>query len=239
MVADIHDGRQDPSRADDRLDRGQVILIGAVALAFIVLGVVVVFNGVLYTETLSSADSGQRASNVDAIELEIEQGVGCLRSQTNSTVTELADEGELDQFNGRYGNSTANAEPVVVNVSPVDDDELTVEYDSTDTTFTRQLTVTADDCPRTVSVDEYEVTYDDVNETYTANWTVSSRSNDLSNVTVVFADSDDPRNKTNIDGRNESGESTLPGDGGNRDIKIIVRDEAGNAAARIKSATSE
>ncbi|EMA42940.1 hypothetical protein [Halobiforma nitratireducens] len=102
-------------------DRAQLILIGALALAFIILGVVVVFNGVLYTETISSGSSGQAASEATVTEHEINTGIAGLAHRTN-TDNELDDatqfEAELDveAFTASYLETTANSQPAATGV---------------------------------------------------------------------------------------------------------------------------
>lgn len=143
-------------------DRGQVILIGAITLAFIILGVVVIFNGVLYTETLSSADTGQSASTAEKTELEIEQGIGCLIASHDNEDPFNGDELESDinAFNEVYQNATANSKPAAVNVeveSDLDSIDLgelieegitvTIEYDSNDVSYEQERTIQASDCP--------------------------------------------------------------------------------------------
>ncbi|WP_246999991.1 hypothetical protein [Halosolutus gelatinilyticus] len=118
-----------PDRNDDRTDghdRGQLILIGAITLAFIILGVVVVFNGVLYTETLSSTATNQGASDDTTIEAEIEGGIGGIARYGNLAweaddrsgyENELEDVIEDDGgFAEQYLNATANNRPVVTTV---------------------------------------------------------------------------------------------------------------------------
>ncbi|NUB91195.1 hypothetical protein HTZ84_12380 [Haloterrigena sp. SYSU A558-1] len=150
MVADSTCERSsgDGDRSDDRPDRGQVILIGAVALAFIVLGVVVVFNGVLYTETLSSGETSQSASSAEATELEVRQGIACLaaESEDKANLTQ-----GIQDFDGLYQNATAHAQPAAVTV---DVNESTINYTTTDSVSTLEGHVTV-----TVSYDSSEQRY--------------------------------------------------------------------------------
>ncbi|QFU82972.1 hypothetical protein [Natronorubrum aibiense] len=150
MVIDrLRNRRRD--RDDGRSDRGQVILIGAIALAFIILGVVVVFNGVVYTETLSSAETDQSATTAEATELEVKQGVACLAAEVEDDVSitdlegeDLENNGDLTEsgteavddywetnvetFDERYRNATAHSRPAVVAID--DDAEFTLDGDN-------------------------------------------------------------------------------------------------------------
>lgn len=141
---------------DDRT-RGQIILIGAIALAFIILGVVVVFNGVLYTETVSSGSSSQSASAADVTATEVNQSVECLLEALNENKTfddEAGDKtevaNEVRSLSGHYRNTTARATPGIVNISvedstadvnisdgTVDYVNVTVTYDSHDLSYNR------------------------------------------------------------------------------------------------------
>ncbi|WP_306057609.1 hypothetical protein [Natronococcus wangiae] len=108
-------------------DRGQVILIGAITLAFIILGIVVVFNGILYTEALSTGSSSQSATDVEIVEYEVADGVGGLAHYENiegewgdadAYEDDLANHiNGSNEFADQYRNTTANSRPVVANVS--------------------------------------------------------------------------------------------------------------------------
>jgi len=77
----------------DTSDRGQVILIGAVALAFIIVGIVIVFNGVLYAETISSSSTSQGAADAKVSENELER-----------TTIDIVHKSNMD-IDNEYGNS--------------------------------------------------------------------------------------------------------------------------------------
>nr|WP_239642029.1 hypothetical protein [Natrinema versiforme] len=143
-------------------NRAQVILIGAVSLAFIILGIVVVFNGVLYTETLSSGGTSQSAGNADVIEQEVNQSVGCLLVQVknqsdtnnNDNLKHLAED-NISAFNTAYQNTTAHSTPTAVNLSNVNatadggslqNVTMTVAYDSNSLSYRQKLNITPE-CP--------------------------------------------------------------------------------------------
>ena len=135
--------------SDDRT-RGQVILIGALSLAFIILGIVVVFNGVLYTETLSSVSSGQGVSDASVTEQEIEHGIGCML-ESGAGESNDAIEANISTFNTVYQNTTVGSEPAVVNISTnrviSGTANITITYDSVDGTYTKTRNISADHCP--------------------------------------------------------------------------------------------
>ncbi|MFC7232251.1 hypothetical protein ACFQMM_14245 [Saliphagus sp. GCM10025308] len=107
-------------------ERGQLVLISAVTIAFILLGVVVVFNGVLYTQTLSSSASGQTVSDAERTAAEVTQGVLTVTEHREAVVVNSSDGDrvleDVDAFLNRYGNHTAANRPAIVssNTSTVD-----------------------------------------------------------------------------------------------------------------------
>ena len=108
-------------------DRGQLVLIGAITLAFILLGIVVVFNGVQYTETINTGDAGQSAEDVRLTESEL---VGIVYEVEENGL----DEDELETVFGYYANSTAEQRPVAVSVTyggSVASGDLTVRFSYT------------------------------------------------------------------------------------------------------------
>ncbi|WP_323676722.1 hypothetical protein [Halorubellus sp. PRR65] len=69
---------------DDRSERAQLILVGAVAIAFIVLGLAVVFNTVLYTENVASTGAASEPRDAQLLNKEIEIGVKRLTERVNA-----------------------------------------------------------------------------------------------------------------------------------------------------------
>ena len=140
----------------DRRDRGQLLLVSAVAIAFIILGVVVIFNGVLYTQTISAGGTTTETRDVATTELEIERTGGCLLNRTD---TRDEFESNFSSFDTAYRNLTADSGPTIVNVTvesvepengeSVHNATLVVEYDSSDVTYEQTLEVEEEDCPVT------------------------------------------------------------------------------------------
>ena len=127
----------------DRRDRGQLLLVGAVAIAFIILGVVVVFNGVLYTQTISGGGTTAETRDVATTEHEIERAAACLLAHDG-------DNNDFEEFADEYRDSRAESGSVLVEVtvesSQNNEAELRIKYDLSDVTYERELTV-EDDCP--------------------------------------------------------------------------------------------
>jgi len=150
MVTDRH--RETDGSTNNR-DRGQIILIGAIAVAFIILGIVIVFNGVLYTETLSTGSSSQSASDAATTETEITHGIACLIERLDDPANET--EKHINNgFSDRYQDAKGESKPEIVNIAPVDpenfgDDNATVEvsYNSNELDYTTILEIEEADCP--------------------------------------------------------------------------------------------
>ena len=68
---------------DDRSERAQLILVGAVAIAFIVLGLAVVFNTVLYTENVASTGAASAPRDAQILNQEVELGSKRLVERVN------------------------------------------------------------------------------------------------------------------------------------------------------------
>ncbi|ADD06693.1 uncharacterized protein Nmag_3141 [Natrialba magadii ATCC 43099] len=114
----VGDSTHTPRETDEpQRNRGQVILIGAIALAFIILGIVVVFNGVLYTETISSSATSQSTADAELTQHEVEQTVAEIVHRDN--MGELSGEYStvIDGFADYHQNVTTNSGPVITNVS--------------------------------------------------------------------------------------------------------------------------
>jgi len=123
-------------------DRGQLVLIAAVTIAFILLGVVVVFNGVLYTQTLSASQSGQTTAEADRIDLEVTDAVCTIDALEETGDDDFEDLEERELATG----SSASAE--ITNVDVNDDVEVTIRYIGTDLEYNRTIAVdTNEDCP--------------------------------------------------------------------------------------------
>ena len=127
MVTDHRDGA-------DSLDRGQLVLIGAITLAFILLGIVVVFNGVQYTETINTGDAGKSAEDVRLTESEIAGIVADIEAEGNG------DDELYETVFAYYENSTVEQRPVAITVT-YEDPTLTYEYTSDAVSVEREIEV--------------------------------------------------------------------------------------------------
>ncbi|RQG99675.1 DUF7261 family protein [Natrarchaeobius oligotrophus] len=121
----------------DVRDRGQVLLIGAIVIAFVVLGTVVAYNGLMHTETLSSSSTGQDVERADVTGHELEQAIqgrsawyverrGGLETmlQASDPETEFYDEDEwetviVDEVLPHYRDDSIKRTPAVVDVTNV------------------------------------------------------------------------------------------------------------------------
>lgn len=107
----------------DDHSRGQVILIGAIALAFIILGIVVVFNGVLYSETISSSSTSQATSDADLTEHELETALIDMSDQQEEW-TESEFETNVTEFVTLYQQTKATSRATSVDVALEEDDVI-------------------------------------------------------------------------------------------------------------------
>ncbi|ELY87604.1 hypothetical protein C483_16933 [Natrialba hulunbeirensis JCM 10989] len=127
----VGDSTRPPRETDEpQRDRGQVILIGAIALAFIILGIVVVFNGVLYTETISSSATSQSAADAAVTQHELEKGVAGIIHRQNM-------DGETygtEQYSGLHKDVVTNSGAMITGIEVEDDSssDATVATNETD-----------------------------------------------------------------------------------------------------------
>ncbi len=131
---------------DERLthdrNRGQLILIGAITLALLIISIVIVFNGVLFTETLSTGATSQSSSDAGTVEAEITHAVACIQQNGG-------DESDVVEFTDLYTDATTNQQPVVTNIDVNAVDEVEVTYDSNDVSYSTTLSdIDEDDCPQ-------------------------------------------------------------------------------------------
>lgn len=116
---------------DERSDRAQLILVGAVAIAFIVLGLAVVFNTVLYTENVASTGAASAPRDAQLTNAEIEVGVKGLIARTNvegkwQTPTEARDQTKqnVSSYSDGLLRVSGAATPAVVSVRTIDSTEV-------------------------------------------------------------------------------------------------------------------
>ncbi|ELZ23948.1 hypothetical protein C476_04345 [Natrinema limicola JCM 13563] len=104
-----------------------MILIGAITLAFILLGIVVVFNGVLYTETISSSSTSQSTADAEVIEQGLERNLVEIAHRWNLDESGDTHPSDFDNevidsggFRDQYQSTTARSRSAVVDIQ-VDD----------------------------------------------------------------------------------------------------------------------
>ncbi|MFP8953619.1 hypothetical protein ACLI4Z_11675 [Natrialbaceae archaeon A-arb3/5] len=112
-------------------DRAQVVLIGAIVIAFVILGVVVVFNGFLYTEEVSSSGTSQSTGQAEVTHDELTKSIQkMMAKEYNEDYQVTDDEGFQDniteyveEFNKLHSNtSSSSINTATVNVE-TDDSE--------------------------------------------------------------------------------------------------------------------
>ncbi|WP_247731681.1 DUF7261 family protein [Halovivax limisalsi] len=126
-----------------RTDRGQLVLIGAITIAFILLGVVVVYNGVQYTETVNTGGADRSVEHVRTVEAELEAGIAVLIESAGGK-SEL--DTALGEFESEYPNTTAHRQPAVVTLGnrSIDwpNETVTVDYRYDDGAISTSKTLT-------------------------------------------------------------------------------------------------
>lgn len=109
----------------DRLEpetRGQILLVGAVAIAFIIIGLVIVFNTVLFTENVGSSESLQSTDRSGALNDQIRTGTTALVYRINDDGLTGADfndsvRSNVTKYSNILGESQAESSGVIVNAS--------------------------------------------------------------------------------------------------------------------------
>ncbi|NHN40163.1 hypothetical protein G9C85_00745 [Halorubellus sp. JP-L1] len=111
------------SAFDEHSERAQLILVGAVAIAFIVLGLAVVFNTVLYTENVASSGAVNEPREAQQMNREARLGtqrlvdrIGTGNNWTNDDALEDAIEGNVSAYSSGLANVTGNSRPTMVSL---------------------------------------------------------------------------------------------------------------------------
>lgn len=68
------------------VDRAQILLVGAVAIALVLIGLVVVFNTVLFTDVAVSTEPGESASEAKRLDQQVRNETRVLVQRTNDSV---------------------------------------------------------------------------------------------------------------------------------------------------------
>jgi hypothetical protein len=117
--------------SDDLGQRAQLILVGAVAIAIIVMGLVVVFNTVLYTDNVASTGEVNEPKEAEQVTHEINGSTKRLIERVNAGVppddskSDVVDavHRNLSTYSNGYSNSSALHQQSVINVTEPNDDE--------------------------------------------------------------------------------------------------------------------
>lgn len=100
-------------------DRGQLMLVGAVSMALILLGLVVVFNTVLYTDTKSASDALEDASEAQAFTQQVRnetQGLALAIYNDTGDSALPKFQSNVSAWSEALASSYANTGPVYVEV---------------------------------------------------------------------------------------------------------------------------
>ena len=102
----------------ERHDRGQLILITAIAVAFILLAIVIVFNGLLFTQTIASEDASKATTDVRVTDSELEHGIQGVILRSN--LEGIDGEEPVESYVAEYRNATGAIKPAMVTVTEYD-----------------------------------------------------------------------------------------------------------------------
>ncbi|MFC3957418.1 DUF7261 family protein [Halovivax cerinus] len=122
---------------DTRVDRGQLLLVGAISLAFILLGVVMVFNSVQYTETINSGSATDDVQEIRTVESEIRTGLQVLDNRG-----EISTDSDVEEYIADYyAQEKTRQRPVHITVESANagTDTVTIRYTTEDITVTHEV----------------------------------------------------------------------------------------------------
>lgn len=120
------DGDSYRDRSFVRDERGQLLLVGAIAIALVLMGLVVVFNTVLYTETTAPTETLESADEAEALNQQVRNDTREIlfriaNNSTNAPNNTMGYDADVISAMGNYsevvGISYANTGPVYVNIT--------------------------------------------------------------------------------------------------------------------------
>jgi hypothetical protein len=116
MVMGMQDG-------DGSRDRAQLVLVGSIAVAFIIIGLVVVFNTVLFTDNLAARGSVEEVEGASELQQQVDQEAPELvrhvenGTETNNVLHDNVDENVSTTYNRLLAETYADTSTVYVNVT--------------------------------------------------------------------------------------------------------------------------
>ncbi|WP_248516140.1 hypothetical protein [Salinarchaeum laminariae] len=112
-------------------DRGQLILVGAIAIALVVLGLVLIVNTALFTQVVGSEGTVESAKEGGVTGQEVGNAMGAVIAEENPT-SSMADS-EFDELNRALANRTLEGSGAFVSLEYIDSVEngSIIEQDTT------------------------------------------------------------------------------------------------------------
>lgn len=102
-------------------DRGQLLLVGAIAIALVILGTVVMLNGMKFTDTVGSKGNDEAFTDasrtVEMIETDLARLSSRVRNDTSLTTFESALKENVTQYTRTYSNMSIGQGSVYIDVS--------------------------------------------------------------------------------------------------------------------------
>lgn len=98
-----------------RDDRGQLILVGAVALSLVLIGIVVVFSTTLFTANMAASSTNAGISDGSALESDVNQTVSeLIDAHDQGNVSDFDD--EIKNYSSIISDRYADSGPTIVTV---------------------------------------------------------------------------------------------------------------------------
>lgn len=149
-----------------RKNRGQLLLVGAITIAFIILGVVVLVNSTMYTETISSGETSSDTSNLEVVDAEINSSIQELLNQSDSDTDLETMENRTMAWGEGYSATKAEQGHIFVHIEDVEYYPEDIDEEDYPTTYLYEI-------------DAMEVKYSYVTDTVSATSTINISSEDV------------------------------------------------------------
>lgn len=136
MVTDTGRGGTADTSGEGGEDRAQLLLVGAVAIALVVIGLVVVINTVLYTENVATSEGADRANDAAKFDYEGQRGLQTIVFRVNHRGRNVTADGLKRRINRNVTNYTFLLSEVYASSSPV---FVNLSYDNDSSEFGKRI----------------------------------------------------------------------------------------------------
>lgn len=117
-------------------DRAQILLVGAVTIALVLIGLVVVFNTVLFTDAAVSTEPGESASEAKRFDQQVRNETRVLAQYVNDSVAYPgSDPGYATDLKDEFGDDFGNfSDGITQSMAQTGPTFVSVTYDKSDST---------------------------------------------------------------------------------------------------------